>query len=284
MGVTDRGSILRKVEDIRGKGTTTAAFGIGADYDQPLMSAISEAGHSEFFFIQGQEDMEKVVRVAASGFRNLFATDAEIRFTPMEIASDLHVYGQSSKDNQNRSIRFRLGDLLSGDTRTVLVDLELPGLSKNVEYLSYELNYIAVGEGVPVTQHGSVGIRVVDVGASIATPNNAVLLFRQLQQMLTKEDEIERQIKLGNIEEARAMEDVLEADLQKNTFQACSGKLHSGQNSQEQEYACSRSQVAWDRTKKSKKMMREATPGMWSNAYQFKRQMNAKMSAAYDEL
>merc|ERR1712048_1099683 len=125
---------MGKVEDLREKGTTTAAFGIGSDYDEELMSSIAEVGHSDFFFIQGQEDMEKVVKIATSGFRNLFATDAEIRFTPMNMASGLHVYGQSSQGNENKSIRFRLGDLRGGDTRTVLVDLKLPGLSETIEY------------------------------------------------------------------------------------------------------------------------------------------------------
>jgi Ca-activated chloride channel family protein len=278
-GVTDTRSILRKVEDLREKGTTTAAFGIGADYDQTLMSAIAEVGHSDFFFIQGQEDMEKVVQIATSGFRNLFATDAEIRFTPMNMASDLQVYGQSSQANENKSIRFRIGDLRGGDTRTVLVDLKLPGLSETLEYLSFELEYTPVGQEEPITQRGSVSVRVADVGASPVAQNSAVLLFRQLQQMLSEEEEIEKQIKLGNIYAARSLEDELEAKLEKVTQQAC-----SEQHTQEQAYACSRSRVAWGRAKKSQKMSRQARPEMWEKSFGFRRQMNAMMSASYDEL
>jgi Mg-chelatase subunit ChlD len=280
MGVTARPAILRKVEELREKGTTTAAFGIGADYDETLMSSIAEVGHSEFFFIQGQEDMEKVVRVATAGFRNLFATDAEFRITPMSIVSDLHVFGQQSiQGDRDRSIRIKLGDLLSEETRTVLVDIKLPSLGETVEYLSYEIEYIVVGESAPVKQRGSLSVRVVDVGASTATPNNAVLLFRQLQQMLSEEEEIEQQIKLGNIQVARGLEDELESNLHKNTIQAC-----SKQDTQEEAYACSRSKVAWERTKRSQDTMRQARPEMISKAYSFKRSMNRKFAETYDEL
>lgn len=286
-GVTDRSAILAKVEGLRQKGATTSAFGIGADYDQVLMSAIAETGHGEFFFIHGQEDMEKVVRVATTGFQTLFATAARVRLRALNGATDLYAYGQGDHQDGNaksaKSIDVNLGDLRGGDTRTVFVDLMLPSLEETTEYLAYELEYFPTGTSEPVKQSGHMAISVVATGSQIAKPNNAVSLFRKLQQRLMREEEIEQQVESGDIYKASLLENELERDLKDMAHVAC-----SSQETHEEAYLCSRATSAWSRTKKSQEQFKSGYinnyDGMASNLYKFKRQMNAELSEAHDEL
>jgi len=283
-GITDHRTILAKVEALRQKGITTSAFGIGADYDQKLMSSIAESGHGEFFFIQGQDDMEKVVRVATTGFRNLFATAARLRLTALNEATGLHAYGQSyHQDDGKMSIDINLGDLRGGDARTVLVDVMLPGLHETTAYLAYELEYLTNTASEPVKQSGRTTVRVITDGSRIAETNNAVLLFRKLQRHLVREEEIEQQIESGDIHRAGFLEDELEEDLRDTAVMACAGP-----ETREASYTCSRATSAWDRTRKSQKILKAESfnqqGGMASNFYKFKRQMNMELSESKDEL
>jgi len=286
VGVTDHSSILRKVERLRQQGASTSAFGIGADYDANLMSAIAEAGHGEFFFISGQKDMERVVEVAAAGFRGLFGTDAELRLTPFSGAEVLEVYNQhfrveQSDDGSGGVSVITLGDLRNGESRTVLVDLHLPRMVAGItKFLKYELTYAAVGtsSGAVQVQHGHVPIRVVHGGAPIASAEPSVVYFRRLQQLLITEKDIEDQIRSGDAQVAADMEEQLEKGL---------GDLsHSCIQELKTEPICGRAQAAHARTKKSNMFMQEAfgDRAQMSNAYSFKRQLNAQLSESYDEL
>merc|ERR1712054_149004 len=126
-----------------------------------------------------------------------------------------------------------------------------------------------------------MGIHVVPAGVKPAEPNNAVSLFRKLQQHLRREEEIEREIESGDIRKAESLEDGLESDLRDVASLAC-----SQQGTQEEVYTCSRAKAAWGRTKQSQESFKAG--GMRgeiaSKAYKFKRLLNSQLSSAHDEL
>ena len=51
-GITDRNELARHAEELRSRGVTTTTIGLGADFDERLLEAMSHAGGGHFYFIE----------------------------------------------------------------------------------------------------------------------------------------------------------------------------------------------------------------------------------------
>ncbi|HWT44791.1 MAG TPA: VWA domain-containing protein [Vicinamibacterales bacterium] len=51
-GITDHGELTRHAEELRSRGITTTTVGLGADFDERLLEAMSHAGGGHFYFIE----------------------------------------------------------------------------------------------------------------------------------------------------------------------------------------------------------------------------------------
>jgi Ca-activated chloride channel family protein len=51
-GITDRAELTRHAEELRARGVTTTTIGLGADFDERLLEAMSHAGGGHFYFIE----------------------------------------------------------------------------------------------------------------------------------------------------------------------------------------------------------------------------------------
>jgi len=51
-GITDRNNLARHAEQLRSRGITTTTIGLGADFDEGLLEAMSHAGGGHFYFIE----------------------------------------------------------------------------------------------------------------------------------------------------------------------------------------------------------------------------------------
>jgi len=276
-GVTSHDAIFEKVVQLRmQQGVSTSAFGVGGDYDRRLMTGIAEAGHGDFFFIEGQRDMEKVVRVATSGFRGVMATGTELRLTPVGGVELRDTYGhEPSEETRSGTWSFRLGDLCWGEQRVMLVDVHVPPLGGTAEILEYTL---AFGDSEQQSVRGRVQVQAVEPGAPVASPNAVVEHFRRLQQELAREGEVERLLLKGDAASAAREESILEARLGEIAA-SCTSALGPD------ERVCQRISKAHARTKRSREMLsRGDNEAIAAEAYNFKRRVNTELKEAYDEL
>ena len=125
-GTTDRDQLARHADELRQRGITTSTIGIGADFDERTLTAISTAGGGHFYFVEtavqipdcltGEigEALEIVARDAAVMVR----TDAGVDVTtlnrfPVRRESDCLV-------------SLRLGDLVSRQDVSVVLQLKFP--------------------------------------------------------------------------------------------------------------------------------------------------------------
>jgi Ca-activated chloride channel homolog len=51
-GITDRGELARHAEELRSRGITTSAIGLGADFDERTLEGMSRAGAGHFYFVE----------------------------------------------------------------------------------------------------------------------------------------------------------------------------------------------------------------------------------------
>ena len=60
-GVTDPNDIVRRVATLRGRRIATSAFGLGADFDEFLLSRMAEAGGGNFHFVEGAAQIPEFI-------------------------------------------------------------------------------------------------------------------------------------------------------------------------------------------------------------------------------
>lgn len=74
--------IARYVEEKAKEGVSTTAMGIGRDFDENLMQAISDAGDGTYFFVERPEALPTFFESELNGLNVLFGTAGRLGFTP----------------------------------------------------------------------------------------------------------------------------------------------------------------------------------------------------------
>ncbi|HEU5115999.1 MAG TPA: VWA domain-containing protein, partial [Isosphaeraceae bacterium] len=66
-GVTDPNAIARDVKKLAGRGVGTSTMGLGDDYNEDLLEAMSRAGDGNYYYIQSPENLTSIFEAELSG-------------------------------------------------------------------------------------------------------------------------------------------------------------------------------------------------------------------------
>lgn len=80
-GLTDQGQICARVAAWAEQGITTTTFGIGADFDEPLMRGIAEAGKGRYTFLATAPDIPRLVSKSIHDLLKLYGLQAKVDAT-----------------------------------------------------------------------------------------------------------------------------------------------------------------------------------------------------------
>ena len=157
-GITDREELVRHAAALRARGVQTSTFGVGADFDERLLSAMADAAGGHFYFISSAvqipdliasevgEALEVVIRQAVLEARLASGMTAEplARFHAARGRPDADGGGFGGG---GRTVRVDLGDLVSGQEVEMVLALRFPrgdvGTAIGVEF------GLVDGDGVP---------------------------------------------------------------------------------------------------------------------------------------
>lgn len=155
-GVTDPAHICREVAAWTELGITTATFGIGADFDEPLMRGIAEAGKGRYTFLATAPDIPRLVSKSIHDLLKLFGSEAVL-----DIRGGMHTvvdkaYGGDDEDEEvsNASAGLlHLGDLHADNERMVLLELTSSppgdfGPGRSIKAAEWMLSYLRNGATV----------------------------------------------------------------------------------------------------------------------------------------
>ncbi|CAF1344586.1 unnamed protein product [Didymodactylos carnosus] len=140
-GVTQHEQLLKEVTYMKTiYEITICSFGIGADFDEKLMTNIADHGSGDYFFIQGADSMKKVVDIAYKGFQSLMGTNAYLKITTKNDAHIVDVYGYELKNGENQIIP--IGDIRYDDMMNILFQTEVKITEKLLE--QSEIDYMII--------------------------------------------------------------------------------------------------------------------------------------------
>eukprot|EP00401_Gymnodinium_catenatum_P004040 CAMPEP_0117562980 /NCGR_PEP_ID=MMETSP0784-20121206/55253_1 /TAXON_ID=39447 /ORGANISM="" /LENGTH=543 /DNA_ID=CAMNT_0005360601 /DNA_START=23 /DNA_END=1655 /DNA_ORIENTATION=- len=162
-GITDPQAILRQVSTWASAGITIGTFGIGADFDEPLMRGIAASGQGRYQFLASANDIPKLVSKSVHDLLGIHASDATLDIRGCDHTTVTRVYGNHDDAGGSRAPStpglLHLGDVHSDNLRVVLVELEVapPGsIRKELAFDAVEWVLTCQRKGAPVRFSGRV--------------------------------------------------------------------------------------------------------------------------------
>lgn len=165
-GVTSKSAILSQVDAYGNEGITVSTFGIGTDFDEPLMTAIAARGKGSYYFLGTMESIPRLVSKSVHSLLRLAGTEATMQIQGINGAIVSKVYDIRDEDQDTDRCNSEvsssnkilgdvdLGDLHVDNTKQILVEFEIaPTTSMQGEkppptqMLNYSLSYL------PTQQH-----------------------------------------------------------------------------------------------------------------------------------
>lgn len=102
------------------------AFGFGSDHDAVLMAEVSEQAKTPFTYVEDTENLQDIFAGAVGGLTSVVAQDVELTLTCQVPLKQLHTPFPVQRDADGQRATVRIPDIFAGETRDVLVELEVP--------------------------------------------------------------------------------------------------------------------------------------------------------------
>lgn len=151
-GLTDVELLVNQARELRVRGITTSTFGVGYDFNQFLLQRIADAGGGHFYFIDDPEVIPAFFHGELDEMLSTVAKDIVVELGVPKGASIEPLNGVPRELAENRRVRVLLGDAFSGQTREVVLRVELPAFQRNQHLLlPVALQYEDTLEGRRVT-------------------------------------------------------------------------------------------------------------------------------------
>jgi Ca-activated chloride channel homolog len=172
-GVTDHDELARLAAAFRAKGITTSTFGVGADFDETLLSRLATEGGGHFYFIESPRQIPDFLASELSETLEVVAPDAEfvIRAGPdveIVVVNDFRV------DDKADGVHVKLGDLVASQNLQVVLALRWkPRLEGTPAFADCSLTDRA---GVLFPQPMRVEWTTADAAANVTQPVNPSVL------------------------------------------------------------------------------------------------------------
>ena len=154
-GVIDPETLVRNARQLRSEGVTTSTFGVGADFDEELLSRIATEGGGHFYFIEHPQQIPDFLTSEMGETLEVVAYEAELILTcdPGIEATVLNGLPVQARDG---SLHVRLGSLVADQEITLIIGVVFKGPhaaggSANVECRLSDRDHTLVAEPLVVS-------------------------------------------------------------------------------------------------------------------------------------
>lgn len=183
-GVTDPNDLVRLVRRCADRGITLTTVGVGAEYNETLLSRMAEAGGGRYVYVAKPEEIPTALKRELGTLLAVVAQNAKLRVTLPPGVEPLQVFGRE-EPLKPKVLEIPLGDLASGEQRVLLVKFRLTSnasANQPIELLA-RLIYDDVLEARRVNADKQLTIARADGAASLTTP---VAAYAQLVESTDK--------------------------------------------------------------------------------------------------
>jgi Ca-activated chloride channel family protein len=121
-GVIDHDELARMAASFRARGIATSTFGLGADFDETLLSRLATEGGGHFYFIESPRQIPDFLASELGETLEIVAPSAEF---VIAAGPDVHIalLNDFPIDARADGLHVKLGDLVAGQELTLVVAL-----------------------------------------------------------------------------------------------------------------------------------------------------------------
>lgn len=124
-GITDASELGRISRKYRSKGISLTTMGVGLDYNENLMVALSESGGGNYYFIESPHGLAAMLQKEFDCLSSVLAQNASIELTLGRGVRVNDVIGCEHRGDRNTHI-IQVGDVYANEEREFTVELEIP--------------------------------------------------------------------------------------------------------------------------------------------------------------
>lgn len=136
VGETNPDAIANHVHGLAQRGVSTTTLGVGEDYDEDLLEAMSRSGGGNFYHIQ---EIEQLTSIFNAELQGLMATCGNTVSLGLEPHPDVVVVDVLNNLERTPYGRYQLPNLVMGNTTHVVVRLKVPPLVKAANLCQFRL-------------------------------------------------------------------------------------------------------------------------------------------------
>lgn len=179
-GETNPDVLAARAALLRAQGVATSTFGLGADFDEVLMSRLATEGGGHFYFIEHPAQIPDILTSELGESLDVVSRDARLIVQGGAGVSVVPMTGHRV-EAQGEELHVRLGDLVSEQQVTVVVALHW--LPRPIGVPAIVALRLTDRDGVLFPQPLPVEFEVVDAARNRAQPVNVAVLVAAAQQM-----------------------------------------------------------------------------------------------------
>lgn len=203
-GIVDVEELMQHAYELRRRGITTSAFGVGLDFNEHLLEQLATRGNGHFYYIERPDQIPGVFR---SELGELLSVVAREVFLTLEIPRGvrMEVLGDLPHERQGDLLRIFLGDMRAGEQRWIYARaLTPPDTSGTHAVLRTTLGYADL-DGITSTSVVDLGFSYMNEAEVIRVPADRELLRRSSEiELATAQIQALRMEKAGLKREAVA--------------------------------------------------------------------------------
>jgi Ca-activated chloride channel family protein len=136
-GVTDPATLAQVAKDLRASGIGTSTFGVGADFNEVLLTAIADAGGGHFYFIEHPQQIPDFITGELGELLEVVARNVTIDVThhpSLEVEALSPVAGVASGPGV---LKLGIGDLVVGQKVELVLRVRFPQVAKGAQTTAF---------------------------------------------------------------------------------------------------------------------------------------------------
>lgn len=204
-GITDPLELKRLVEKkYNAEGIALSTFGLGADYNEDLLTMLAESGRANYYFIDSADKIPALFARELKGLLSVVAQNALAQISIPEGMQCEKVYGYPF-EVKNGQVQVRFNDIYANDEKAILIRLTSKTPAQKDLRFKCTLSYIDAQKFDPVNLEKQVTIKVTDNKTLIekgqdSTVQEMLALFESTEQF----DEMMARVDKGDYDAARS--------------------------------------------------------------------------------
>ncbi|MHB9034101.1 MAG: vWA domain-containing protein [Anaerolineae bacterium] len=155
VGIVDREQLAQHAKELRLRGISTTTLGVGADFDEHMLTALANAGGGHYYFIENPNDIPRIFHSELAEMQAVVASDVRLTLDMPTNSRFVLLNDTYENSQQGNQLVIQLNELAGSEEREFLLKVDLAPMALGATAtLQPSLIYTAPGSGQAASMVG----------------------------------------------------------------------------------------------------------------------------------